>query len=196
MRGRMFNSYAYGGYLLWRLAPQIKVFIDGRGLDPQVFSDWEKITAASMVPVDGRAEYEVLLDTYAIDYVIQPIYQGDGSIQPLMKKLLNKPDWIPIYVDTYVYILAKYTPDNAADINKYVIGKSEFKTRLLMIYNYIGSSYPRQIGYKVAKAGMLIYMEMYEEARRQIYEIEAIDKNDRSLPKLRRDLEILAAKKM
>ena len=27
----MFNDYFYGGYLIWRLGPQHKVFIDGRG---------------------------------------------------------------------------------------------------------------------------------------------------------------------
>ena len=30
--GNMFNPYAWGGYLIWALYPDHKVFIDGRGL--------------------------------------------------------------------------------------------------------------------------------------------------------------------
>ena len=31
--GPMFNTYEYGGYLMWRLWPQERVFIDGRALN-------------------------------------------------------------------------------------------------------------------------------------------------------------------
>lgn len=30
LRGRVFNQYAFGGYIIWHLYPRVKVFIDGR----------------------------------------------------------------------------------------------------------------------------------------------------------------------
>ncbi|MDZ4184069.1 MAG: hypothetical protein U1D97_03695 [Desulfuromonadales bacterium] len=191
LQGRMFNSYEYGGYLLWRLAPQIKVFIDGRGMEATVFDEWKKLSMASRLLVSGRPEYEVLLEKYAIDYVIQPIYDGDGHVQPLMKALLPKAEWVPIYLDTYVYILARLTPLNADAIDAYRMDKNEFNTRLLLIYNHASQSNPQEIGYQIARAGMLIYLGMYEEARAQVEAIRAVAPNDPSFLMLQRELGVL-----
>ena len=196
LQGRMFNDYTYGGYLLWRLSPQIKIFIDGRGLEQKVFSDYTQITAASTTWVDGRREYEGLLDRYAIDYVIQPIYDGNGRLQPLMKSLLDKPEWAPIYLDATVYILARLTPANAESIRAYRIDNREFKTRLLLILNYIHQSNPQEIGYQIARAGMLTYMAMYDEAKAQVEAIAAAAPTHPSLPVLERELAILRAKRV
>ena len=196
LQGKMFNSYEYGGYLLWRLAPKIKVFIDGRGMETRVFDDWEKISAASAVRVDGRREYEGLLDYYAIDYIIQPIYDNSGRVQPLMKEILNKPEWSPIYLDTYVYIFARLNPKNAETVSTYRIDKNEFKTRLLLIYNYVSQSDPQQVGYQVARAGMLIYLSMYDEAQAQVAAIANTHPTEKFLPELQRDLALLQGRKL
>lgn len=196
LKGRMFNSYEYGSYLLWQLAPQIKVFIDGRGMDPKVFDDSNKIRWASSSLVDGRREYEVLLDRYAIDYIIQPIYDGDGNIQPLMKGLLGRPEWSPIYLDSMVYILARNTPNNTDVIRAYRIDVNEFKTRLLLIIDYISRTNPNETGYQVARAGMLIYMSQYEEAAAQVEKIRTNAPNTPGLTSLQRELEMLQTKRM
>lgn len=196
LQGRMFNSYEYGGYLLWRLSPQVKIFIDGRGLQPKVFDDYQKLAMASTTRVDGRREYEALLDQYDIDYVIQPIYDGDGYIQPLMKSLLSRPDWIPIYLDATVYILARLNSGNAEAIDTYRIDKNEFNTRLLLIINYISQSSPQEVGYQIARAGILIYLGMHDEAKAQIDMIAALSPHDRSLPLLQRELSLLRAKRI
>jgi len=41
--GPMLNMYEQGGYLIWRLWPQERVFIDGRGLGETVFEDYNRI---------------------------------------------------------------------------------------------------------------------------------------------------------
>jgi hypothetical protein len=196
LQGNMFNDYTYGGYLLWRLSPQIKIFIDGRGMEPQVFTDWQKLSVASNTWVLGRREYEVLLERYAIDYIIQPIYDGEGNIQFLMKTLLSKPEWVPIYLDSTVYILARLNAGNAAAIDAYRIEKEEFKTRMLLIINYISQSAPQEIGYQVARAGMLLYMGMYDEAKAQVEVVAARSPKERSLSYLQNDLSILRTKRM
>lgn len=191
LQGRMFNDYTYGGYLLWRLSPRIKVFIDGRGMDAEVFAAWQKLSMASTTWVLGRREYEVLLERYDIDYVIQPIYDGYGNIQPLMKGILDKPEWVPIYLDATVYILARVNAGNAGVINTYRMNKDEFKTQLLLIVNYLCQASPQVVGYQVARAGMLIYMGMYDEAKAQVAAIAALSPKERALPALQRNLAAL-----
>lgn len=193
MQGRMFNSYEYGGYLLWRLAPRMRVFIDGRGIDEQVFDDYEKIRLASLRRIDGQAEYKALLEQYQIGYVIQPIYDGYGNVQPLMKALLKNDDWLPIYLDQYVYILARDAQQNRDVIASYVINKNDFSERLLLIYDYLQRAYPRQIGFKVARAGMLTFLGRYQEAKSEIETIARLAPNEKMLPLLRDELRLLTS---
>jgi len=42
--GPMFNTYEQGGYLIWRLWPQERVFIDGRALNESAFNAYRRIT--------------------------------------------------------------------------------------------------------------------------------------------------------
>lgn len=195
LRGRMFNDYTYGGYMLWRLAPKTKIFIDGRTLEPGIFEDWQKISEASTSWVDGQREYAALLDRYAIDYVIQPIYIADGRLQPLMWGLLSRPEWVPIYLDSYVYILARLNRKNDEVIGTYRIDKNEFKTRLLSILNSICQSSPRGGSCQLARAGMLLSLGMYDEAKVQVEAITASTPNHPFLPAMQRELALLRGKR-
>jgi len=42
LRGNMFNTYHWGGYLIWKLWPEHKVFIDGRAdvMGRELMMDW------------------------------------------------------------------------------------------------------------------------------------------------------------
>ena len=191
LTGNMFNDYEYGGYLLWRLAPDIKVFIDGRGMDPEIFSDYDKINSASSLRSNGKQEYQLFLEKYQIDYVVQQVYRGDGSVQPLMKALLTQSQWQPIYQDNFVYILARATVQNSAVIERYQMSKAEFKTRMLLLFSYLSRQSPQELGYQVARAGLLIYMGDVEAAQQQIDQIKALAPNEKALPQLKRDLFLL-----
>ena len=65
LSGRMFNTYHYGGYLIFRLAPQQQVFIDIRGdmYGKALMQDYQTIYHA-------RPGWQALLDRYAIDYIV------------------------------------------------------------------------------------------------------------------------------
>lgn len=195
LQGRIFNSYNQGGYLLWRLFPRYKIFIDGRGLDPNVYNDWLKLSFASETWVNGQREYEVLLDRYGIDFIMQPIYDTEGMVQPLMKSLLGKSEWVPVYLDGYVYILARQTAKNNKAISANEIDKSAFKAQLLKIYDYICQDSPRWINPKVARAGMLLYLSRYDEARVQIEAIAAAAPKNPALLILQRELAFLRQKR-
>ncbi|MBL4821299.1 MAG: hypothetical protein JKY98_09985 [Gammaproteobacteria bacterium] len=63
--GRMFNTYKFGGYLIHRLYPQEKVFIDGRAdmYGDEFIADYAGIYF-------GQPGWKELFESYNIDYVI------------------------------------------------------------------------------------------------------------------------------
>jgi hypothetical protein len=59
--GNLYNNVAWGGYLLWRLHPPRKVFVDGRNeVDPEILRDLAEARRSS------RA-WDELLARHAID---------------------------------------------------------------------------------------------------------------------------------
>jgi hypothetical protein len=87
IQSRIFNDYAWGGYLIWH-TPESKVFIDGR-LDPYaptgVFEDY-------MAAVYGESP-QAVLDKYRVEYVLMP------PDSPLSTFLQGSPAWTRLYVD-------------------------------------------------------------------------------------------------
>jgi hypothetical protein len=86
---RMFNDYGYGGYLIWQLGPQQKVFIDGRADLYEysgVFQDYIKI-----VNLDREALF--LLRKYDIQSCL--VNRTDA----IATLLATSPDWRQVYSD-------------------------------------------------------------------------------------------------
>ncbi len=85
MQGRIFNHRNWGGYLIWS-APESKVFVDTRGLDPiDVYKDY---SAATSDP-----EPQALLDKYRIEFVLMP---PDSLLSKVLK---TSPKWTMVYSD-------------------------------------------------------------------------------------------------
>ena len=63
----MFNTYNWGGYLIWSLYPDKPVFVDGRtdlyALNSQVLGDYAQVHWA-------RPGWPQILDRYGVGYVI------------------------------------------------------------------------------------------------------------------------------
>ena len=95
VNGRIFNEYAWGGYMEWN-APQLKTFVDGRAdifIFNGVFDDFLKATAI-------KHPFEIL-DKYKIDYVfLRPQ-------EPLNYLLAHSPAWHPIYSDNVAVLFER-----------------------------------------------------------------------------------------
>ena len=89
--GRLFNSYNWGGFLLWGL-PGYPVFVDGRTdlYDDEIINEWLKVVRVEDGWQDILEEYRInlvliepgsMLDrTLAIDPAWDPVYQDDISV--------------------------------------------------------------------------------------------------------------------
>ncbi len=87
--GPMYNTYGYGGYLIWSRWPENKVFIDGRGELYEmagVFSDYMEV--AKLKPTAFA-----VLRTYGIQSCLLE------RKEPLATALAAQPDWQQVYFD-------------------------------------------------------------------------------------------------
>ena len=87
--GHMFNEYFFGGYMVWTLAPQHQVFIDGRG---DVY-ERAGVFSAYMDVIDIKPDALAVLQSYQINSCL--IYQN----APLATLLAASPNWKRIYKD-------------------------------------------------------------------------------------------------
>jgi hypothetical protein len=96
-RGALYNEYRWGGYLIWRLFPTTRVFIDGRA---DVYGD-AFIEEVYLKAYRGGADWRAPLDQYAIRVVLI-----DPSA-PLAHQLARDSEWRNVYADRQAVIFEK-----------------------------------------------------------------------------------------
>ncbi len=122
IKGNMFNEYGFGGYLIWRLYPEKKVFIDGRLLEPDVYKEYETVAYAE----DGAHQsWEDVIEKYNISYIIMPPLLHYGNIYPLVERLLDSEEWVLIYKDHLALIFLRNDSDNGSVIKEFAMDKRE-----------------------------------------------------------------------
>jgi hypothetical protein len=122
--GNMFNPLDWGGYLMWYLYPDYRVFIDGRGLREDVVVQASKIMAAVKNDSQDIPEWKAYLEHYNISLIITySVEHFTGRLIPLVPALLNDPEWNLIYIDELSLVFAKETPENSTGISKLSISK-------------------------------------------------------------------------
>jgi hypothetical protein len=90
----IFNEYAWGGYLIWRLYPDYRVYIDGRA---DVFGD--KLVAEFIQVNDGKPRWRELLQQYGTKTVL---VKHDSAIASLLGE---DSRWQKVFEDKQAVIL-------------------------------------------------------------------------------------------
>ena len=98
LSGPMLNHDNWGGYLIWHLAPQYPVFVDGRA---DVYGDGFLKEFASVYFVQGK-NWQQLLETWGIQSVFLP------PDAPLVTALGTIPSWTVAYADRQAVIMIKH----------------------------------------------------------------------------------------
>ncbi len=91
--GEMFNPYNWGGYLIWALWPEYRVFVDGR---TDLYGD--SLLRQYLDAQGGRPGTDDVLATYGVDWVLT--YPDDG----LSLHLRCTPGWREVYRDPIAVI--------------------------------------------------------------------------------------------
>jgi hypothetical protein len=96
--GRMFNTYNWGGYLIWRLYPDDPVFVDGRtdlyALNSRVLEDYALVHWV-------RPGWEEVLDRYGIGYVVT---ERTGLLDVM---LAGSGGWQPVHQDDLAIVYTR-----------------------------------------------------------------------------------------
>ena len=92
--GNMFNEINWGGYLLYRLWPEQKVF-----LDSQTDFYGEALVREYETSLTMREGWEEIFSKYQIEWVILP------ANSELMRALGNDPAWDTLYTDSTAVIM-------------------------------------------------------------------------------------------
>ncbi len=110
----LFNVYEHGGYLIWRLWPRERVFIDGRALNESVYQDYRRILynigSDSSVMTGPRME---ALARYGIGAIVMDGFSYEsGRLYPLAVALMNSTDgeWKLVYEDPQSMVFLRHPP--------------------------------------------------------------------------------------
>lgn len=112
LKGRMYNVYHWGGYLLWRFYRERPVMIDGRAdvYGEAIWNDYKKLSHA-------EADWRKMLDKYKIQYML--IESGWA----VARVLDASPDFTCIYQDTVARLYVRNRGPNADVVARYRKGK-------------------------------------------------------------------------
>ncbi len=116
--GPILNTYEQGGYLIWRLWPAARVFIDGRGLSETVYRDYNQILYNRGSAADAVAgPRQELLNRYGVRVVVMNTMDYvSGSIYPLALALANPAgdEWQLVYDDRQAVVFERGAPAGTA----------------------------------------------------------------------------------
>lgn len=94
IKGKAFNHFRWGGYLIWHLQDQISIFIDGRMLAGERLAPYTNILWAT----ENGIRY---FDDQNFDLVILPLVTYySGEVYTLHSYLQRNPAWRLVYRDT------------------------------------------------------------------------------------------------
>jgi hypothetical protein len=118
VHGRLLNTYGQGGYLIWRLWPQLQVFTDGRALNESVTNDGIRMIYAAD-DSNGKSA-EDLLKQYDIDVIVMDCFEPiSGNVYYLPAALADpeQKEWKLIYRDERDLIYMRHPPPDVQPLN-------------------------------------------------------------------------------
>jgi hypothetical protein len=107
----MFNTYEFGGYLIWRLWPEQRVFIDGRALSESIFNDYARILYNHSNADGGKSGLD-LLDQYGIQTIVVNAFEySEGQVYNLILAIsTGLTEWKLVYSDPQAVVFMRQPP--------------------------------------------------------------------------------------
>jgi hypothetical protein len=116
--GPMLNNYHQGGYLIWKLWPQERVFIDGRALNETAFIDADRMQTADS---KGGEDPSRLLNDYGIEVILMSGFEFvSGTPYALVPALAAMPqtEWKLVYQDYISVVFMRHPPSDVKPMDR------------------------------------------------------------------------------
>ena len=123
LEGPIFNNYDIGGYLIYHLFPQERVFVDNR---PEAYS--VSFFKDIYVPMQEKEEvWKKMDERYRFNAIF--FYRRDITpwAQPFLIQRIQDFAWAPVFVDDETIILLKRNAKNASLIERYELPGEIFR---------------------------------------------------------------------
>jgi len=112
--GNIFQDYNLGGFTAWRLGPAYGDFIDGRNVDPAVWTEKQGFISS---PPDSPL-WAQESDRRGINVLFFSLARLSGSGTPDLISLCQSHLWRPVYLDEVSIILLRNRPENRPWIDR------------------------------------------------------------------------------
>lgn len=122
LKGKMFNEYHMGGFILYHLGPQFKTFIDGRTdmFLPQVLPEYNRLINNDFSDEQFSQYFNFLVQKYNISWALLTT-ERYTSIRRLARIIRADPTWILVYFDDQADIYVRDDGKNSDVIKNFSI---------------------------------------------------------------------------
>jgi hypothetical protein len=117
--GELFHSYTQGGYVIWRLGPERRDYIDGRALHFGVARIQREAQLRQSPPDSAIWQEEV--NRYNINTVLLPVARYQGIQLVRLKDFCNSEVWKPVYLDEVSAVFVRRRPETEELIHRFPV---------------------------------------------------------------------------
>jgi tetratricopeptide (TPR) repeat protein len=117
--GEIFNNYNAGGYLIWRLGPLRRVYIDGRDTLYGA-ARGQQYRQLTKTPPDS-ALWEQEASRYNINTTLLSVARYDGIQFVRLKDFCNSRVWRPVYLDEVAAVFVRRSPETEGLIQRFPV---------------------------------------------------------------------------
>ncbi len=170
IKGNIFSDMGSGGYLIWALYPENKVFIDTRALNGNVLFEYDLIiTATETLKPEGvkkgkKPLWKRLLDHYNVNIIVLNSMDALGSITPLLLTLLEEEEWKPVYTSLSHTIFVRNIKENHKIIKRAQIPKETIYNVLITRFSSFAISNPKNPNFMISLGEVFYRLGRYNDA--------------------------------
>ncbi len=125
--GRAFNNFNIGSYLIWRLYPEQKVFVDGR---PEAYPAQFLQSVYIPMQTDPMSWKHYADEVYKIDYVFFAHTDGTPWGRTFLKNIAADKTWTMIYLDPTVAVWVRTQNSNKTLMEQYGLTQEKIQQKL------------------------------------------------------------------
>ena len=123
LSGPIFNNYDIGGYLIFHLYPQEKVFVDNR---PEAYPD--AFFKDVYVPMqEEESVWQRVLQEHNFNAIYFATSDATNWGQEFLVKRIKDPAWAPVFADDYAIIFLRRNEKNKELISRFEVPQEKFR---------------------------------------------------------------------
>ncbi len=116
IKGNIFNSYAFGDYIIYRWFPEKKVFIHGHNRSDYFPEEFYKDYVDAHESADV---WRTVTDKYNITHTVLEYYRTDIAGKEAVLHLAVSKEWVPVYWDSTAIVYLKRGAENNSVVEKH-----------------------------------------------------------------------------